>query len=119
MLRNRESRQHIEELGSIFTKALRSGKQTNVRIYPCSDIVIVTRSQMQISSDTVLFLTNYKRYLTVCLKANYSVDYVTACFLKHLCPVDVVLLIKSGLKLNKNHNLLAVSCGFEKRLDDR
>ena len=74
---------------------------------------------MQISSDTVLFLTDDKRDLTVCLKTDKSVDNVTSGILEFLCPVDVVLFIKSRFKFNEYHYLLAVLGCFEERCDDR
>ena len=39
--------------------------------------------------------------------------------LEFLCPVDVVLFIKSCLELNKYHYLLTVLRSFKERRDDR
>ena len=74
---------------------------------------------MQISSDTVFFLTDNKRDLAVGLKAYKAVDYVASGILKLLGPVDVVLFIKSRLKLYEYHYLLAVLRCFKERCDDR
>ena len=74
---------------------------------------------MQITPDAVIFLTHDQRDLTVRLKAYETVDNVTARIFKHLRPVDVVLLIKSRLELNKHHNLLSALSGLKERSDYR
>ena len=74
---------------------------------------------MQISSDSVFFLTNNESNLTVSLEAYESVDNVAAGILKFLSPVDVVLFVESCLELNKYHYLFAVLGSFEERCDDR
>ena len=44
---------------------------------------------------------------------------MTACFLQHLRPDDIVFLIEAGLQLYKDGNLLAVLCCLSQSCDDR
>ena len=74
---------------------------------------------MQISSDSVFFLTYDEGDLTVRLKTNEAVDYVASGILEFLCPVDVVLFVEPGLELNKYHYLFTVLGCFEERCNDR
>ena len=55
--RFRESGKRVKELGSVYAECLGRGKESDVGIDLRGDIVIVTGRQMQISSDTVFFVS--------------------------------------------------------------
>ena len=65
-------------------------------------------TQMHIPADAVLFSSHHKGDLTVGLKPYQPVDHMAPCFFQHLCPYDIVFLIKSCLQFHQNGNLLAV-----------
>ena len=74
---------------------------------------------MDISADSVFLSSHDKRNLAVSLQTDKTIDNVTACLLKHLCPVDIIFLIESRLQLNENGNLFSVVCRLGKGRNDR
>ena len=65
------------------------------------------------NSDSILVTTDNKADFAVGFKSGKTVNNVTACFFKLVCPLNVVFLVKASLKLDKNSNLLAVFSGFD------
>ena len=63
---------------------------------------------MHIAADSVLLPAHHKGNLAVCLKAQQTVDHMTARFLQHLRPHDIVFLVKPGFQLHQHGHLLAV-----------
>ena len=74
---------------------------------------------MHITADAILLPANHKRDLAVGFQAYQTIDDMAACFLQHLRPDDIVLLIEAGLQLYKDGNLLAVFCRLRQSRYDR
>lgn len=64
---------------------------------------------MNITPDTILLVSDNKCYFTMSFKTDQTIEYMTACMLQFLSPDDIIFLIKSCFKFNKNGYLLAVS----------
>ena len=117
--RFRISGKHIKHCRRILSKTLIAGKNTTVCIQLRCRIIVVTGRQMHIAADAGFFSSDNQSDLAVCLKSYQAVDNMAACFFQHLRPDNVVLLIKSGLKLYQNRNLLAILCCLCKCRNDR
>ena len=74
---------------------------------------------MDITPDSVLLTSHHHRDLAVRLQADKAVNDMAAGLLEHLRPLDIVLLVKTGLQLDKRRDLLSVLGGIRKRRDDR
>ena len=74
-----------------------AGEDPAVRVQFGRGVIVVSGSQMDIPSDAVLFPPHHQGNLPVGLKPHQSIDHMTACLFQHLCPDNVILLIKAGL----------------------
>lgn len=74
---------------------------------------------MQITADSVLVFSDNKTDFTVSFKTCKTVNYMTACFFKLGCPLNVIFFVKTSLKLNEYGNLLAVFGSLNKCRNDR
>ena len=63
---------------------------------------------MHISADAVLLPAHHQSDLAVGLKPQKAIDHMTSGLLKHFCPDNIVLLVKTGLQLHQYGDLLAV-----------
>ena len=52
---------------------------------------------MHISADSIGFPANHKSNLTVSLQTDQTIDNMASGFLQFLCPVDIILFVKSCL----------------------
>ena len=74
---------------------------------------------MHISSDTILISPDDQGDLTMSLQAPQAVNNMASGLLQHLCPQDIILLIKTGFQLHKDRYLLAVLRCCCQRCNDR
>ena len=74
---------------------------------------------MAVTPQPVIFRTDNKQELTVSFQAHNAINYVNARTLKLPCPLDIGLLIETGLDLNKCQHLFARMCCIDQRINDR
>ena len=63
---------------------------------------------MQVTFNSVGFLTHYKHNLSVSFESYQAVDYVAACLFQTSCPNNIVLFIKASFQFHQNRYLLTV-----------
>ena len=63
---------------------------------------------MYIAADSILLHPYHQGNLAVGLKAHQTVNHMASGLLKHLCPVDIVLLVKTRFQLHQHRHLLAI-----------
>lgn len=51
-------------------------------------------------------------------KARHTEDYLDTFFLKHVCPVDIGLFVKAGLKFKQDRNVFSVFSCINQGIDD-
>jgi len=74
---------------------------------------------MYITADAILLSSDYKSDLTVCLQSHQSVNHMAPCFLQHLGPDNIILLVKTRLQLYQYRHLLSILCSLCQSCDDR
>ncbi|CDA05912.1 unknown [Blautia sp. CAG:257] len=74
---------------------------------------------MNITADSCLLSSYYKGDFTVSFQTYQAIDYVTAGLFQHFCPYNIIFLIKPGLQLHQNSNLLAVFRRLRQSRNDR
>lgn len=74
---------------------------------------------MQITADSVFVFSDNKADFAVGFKTCKTVNYMTACFFKLGCPLNVIFFVKTSFKFYKYSNLFAVFGGFNKCRNDR
>ena len=96
-----------------------AGQDTAVCIQLCRRIIIISGTQMHITTDSVFLTPHDQRNLAVCLEAMQSIDHMAACLFEHLRPVDIIFLVKARLQLDEHRNLLAVLRRLRECCDNR
>ena len=111
--------EHVEYGCRVLAERLIAGHNAAVRIEPRRGIVVVAGGQMHITADSVFLPANDKRDLAVGLQAYQAVNDMAAALFKHFRPLDIVLLVKSGLQFYQGRHLLPVLRRLRQRRDDR
>ena len=111
--------QHIKDRCRILSDWFRTSKQSHVCIQLRCLVIIIAGAEMHISSDTILISPDDQGDLTMSLQAPQTVNNMASGLLQHLCPQDIILLIKTGFQLHKDRYLLAVLRCCCQRCNDR
>ena len=115
----RITRKHVEYGGGVLAYVLRAGQKPNISVKLCRGVIVISRAQMYIPPDAVLFPAHYQRNLTVGFQAYQTVNHMAARFFQHSGPYNIIFLVKAGLQLHQHRHLLAVLCRLGQRRNDR
>ena len=74
---------------------------------------------MEIPTNTVFIPTDNQQDFTVGLKTGKAVNNMAAGFLQLFSPLDVVFLVKPGLQLYQDGDLLSVFSGSDQSSNNR
>ena len=118
-LRLRITGEHVENGRRIRSYLRIACKDAAVCVQLCSGIIVVTGSEMYISANTILLTADHHRDLAVNFKSEQTVNNMAAGFLKHFRPNNVMFLVKTGLQLYEDRDLLAALCGTCQSRNDR
>src|SRR5262245_40301222 len=103
----RKAGEVIEQFGRIGSEFGVSGEQTNVRVDPCGDGVVISSPEVNVSTQDRSLLTDNKGHFCVSLKAHDSVNDVRAGFLQTSSPQNIVLLVESRFELDQHCHLFS------------
>src|SRR5215831_14628183 len=116
----RKAGEVIEQFGRISSEFGMSGEQTNVRVDPRGDGVVIPRPEVNVSPQDRSLLTDNKSHFRVSLKAHDSVNDVRAGFLQASSPQNIVLLVESRFELDQHRHLFtAFRCFYQSAHDWR
>ena len=103
--------QLVEQAGDILTNLLIAGNQTQVLVETSGRRVVVTGTNVRVTTQMVTLAAHHQRQLAVSLQTHDAVHHVHARALQLTSPRNVGFLIKASLNLHQRHNLLArLSC---------
>ena len=110
--------QCLEDSRRIHSDLLVSRHKRQIRIKPCSLLIIVSGSDLRDIFDAVCALLCDQAQFGVYLVSLQSIDDLAPCLLKHTGPADVVLFVKAGTQLYQHHDFLSVLRRLTESLDD-
>ena len=110
--------QLVEQAGDILTNLLIAGNQTQVLVETSRGRVVVTGTNMCVTTQVVTLTAHHQRQLAVSLQTHDAVHHVHARALQLTSPGDVGFLIKASLNLHQRHNLLASLSRLNQRIHD-
>ena len=103
--------QHVaEECRRILTDGGVRRHQTQIRIHGVRFFVVVSRTDLRQVAGFVMAADCDETDLAVAFEALRAVDDLTAGFLQHPGPGEIVFLVKTGAQLHQHQNLFPVFC---------
>ena len=119
-LRRREvPGQHVEEQPHVGGDLRVGGEQREVGVDARGLGVVVAGAQVGVAAQHAMLLADDQAGLTVGLEAVEAVHDVRPGLLELAGPFDVVEFVEARPQFDERGDLLAVTCGFLERLDDR
>ena len=110
--------QLIEQAGDILTNLFVTGNQTQILVETSGRRVVVTGTNMSVTTQVVTLTAHHQRQLAVSLQTHDAVHHVHAGALQLTSPRDIGFLIKTSLNLDQRHNLLASLSRLNQRIHD-
>ena len=111
-------RQQIEQVRRILAKIGLGRQQSNVRVEARGVWIVVTRAQMQVTTNPIIIAADHETHLRVNLVADQAVNNMHARLLKLPRPKDVVGLIEASPQLHHSRHLLPVLHRVHQGADD-